>query len=436
MKPAKDNNYNRIRHRIFEIIQIGNVSDFPSKAVDIILALAIILNVGAIFLETFSRLSSLYKLCTVIEIVTVIIFTIEYILRIWTADYLYPKEKRMFDSEVKFIFSASGIVDLCCFLPFYLPFVFPAGIVAFRILRVVRIFRLFRINAYYDAFNVITDVIKEKKNQLLSAVFIIIILITASSLIMYNLEHAAQPEAFKNAFSGIWWSVSTMLTVGYGDIYPITPLGQIIAIVMAFLGVGLVAIPTGIISAGFVERWSRVNASENAHVVSQGANSAEQGVIFRPLRRANREIPTEEAIKLLKTEKRATFAVNGDNGYPFAIPVNYFYDSRVNKIYFHGAKSGHKVDSLKKDNRVCFTVYGNEHYEDGDWAPYLHSVVVFGRCRLLPPSKIDVENIRTLARRYYPNEEEIEETIEKYMDGVQMYEIDIEHICGKKIHEK
>ena len=124
--------------------------------------------------------------------------------------------------------------------------------------RVVRIFRLFRLNKYYDALNVITEVIASKRQQLLSSVFIILVLMVASSLCMYSLEHEAQPEVFANAFSGLWWAVSTLLTVGYGDIYPVTPLGRLFSIVITFLGVGMVAIPTGIISAGFVDQYSRL----------------------------------------------------------------------------------------------------------------------------------------------------------------------------------
>ena len=139
-----------------------------------------------------------------------------------------------------------------------------SGFVAFRMLRVVRIFHLFRVNSYYDSFNVIKSVIYEKRNQLASSIFIILILMTASSLCMYSAEHEAQPEAFANAFSELWWSVSTMLTVGYGDIYPITTAGQIMAIVIAFLGVGVVAIPTGIISAGFVEQYTKAQNASSA----------------------------------------------------------------------------------------------------------------------------------------------------------------------------
>lgn len=124
-------------------------------------------------------------------------------------------------------------------------------------LRVARIFHLFRLNAKYDSFNIITTVLYEKRNQIISSVFIVMVLMLASSMCMYSVEHNAQPDIFRNAFSGIWWSMSTLLTVGYGDIYPVTTLGRVMAICIAYLGVGAVAIPTGIISAGFVEQYQR-----------------------------------------------------------------------------------------------------------------------------------------------------------------------------------
>ena len=149
------------------------------------------------------------------------------------------------------------MIDLLTILPFF----FLSGFVVFRMMRVVRIFHLFRINTQYDSFNVITSVLYEKRTQLLSSIFILIVLMLASSLFLYNVEHKAQPDVFKNAFSGIWWSVSTLSTVGYGDMYPITPLGKFMAIIITFLGIGVVAIPTGIISAGFVEQYNKLKAT-------------------------------------------------------------------------------------------------------------------------------------------------------------------------------
>ncbi|MGN0481514.1 MAG: ion transporter [Lachnospiraceae bacterium] len=247
-----------MKKRIFDIIQIGNREDMPSRVFDIFIVVTIILNVVVMFLETFDELSSLQTLFTVVEVLTILIFCVEYALRIWTADYLYPGVGKL-KAKFKFLVSFDGIVDLCTILPVF----FLSGFIAFRMLRVVRILHLFRINAQYDSFNVITTDLKEKKNQIISSVFIIMIPMFASSLGMYSAEHDAQPEVFENAFSGIWWSVSTMLTVGYGDLYPITIVGRVMAIFIAFLGVGVVAIPTGIISAGFVEQYTKKAQSQS-----------------------------------------------------------------------------------------------------------------------------------------------------------------------------
>lgn len=251
------NKLKQSKKRIFEIIQIGNRADTPSLVFDLFIVFVIVLNIGVTFCQTFPQMAKYETVLSWIEFVTILIFTVEYVLRLWTAEYLYPKTGTV-KAKLKFMFSFYGLVDLLTVLPYFLPFFFPSGAVAFRMFRVVRILHLFRINAQYDAFNVITTVLKEKRNQLMSSIFLILVLMMASSLCMYSLECEAQPEHFANAFSGIWWSVSTLLTVGYGDIYPVTVGGQIMAIVIAFLGVGMVAIPTGIISAGFVEYYSRI----------------------------------------------------------------------------------------------------------------------------------------------------------------------------------
>lgn len=244
--------------RIFNIIQIGNKDDIPSRLFDIFITLVITINILVMVLETYSDLSSYFPILDAIALITIVIFCIEYGLRIWTSDLLYPHLSKS-KAIVKFLCSFDGVVDLLTILPFF----FLSGFVAFRILRIIRIFHLFRINGQYDSFAIIFSVLHEKKNQILSSVIIVLILMLSSSIGIYYAEHEAQPDVFRNAFSGIWWSVSTLLTVGYGDIYPVTVTGRIMAIATAFFGVGAVAIPTGIISAGFVEHYSRVNMLNN-----------------------------------------------------------------------------------------------------------------------------------------------------------------------------
>ena len=243
-------------------------------------------NILVTFLQTFDELTFLFPAFHVIEVITILIFCVEYILRIWTADYLYP-DKNEFRSRLRFLISFDGIIDLLTILPFF----FLSGMVIFRMLRVARIFHLFRLNARYDSFNVITTVLYEKRNQIISSVFIVLILMLASSLCMYSVEHDSQPEVFRNAFSGIWWSMSTLLTVGYGDIYPITTLGRIMAICIAYLGVGAVAIPTGIISAGFVEQYQRKSSLSNI----KAADIHEIAEIFVDKRFAGKSVEEMEA---------------------------------------------------------------------------------------------------------------------------------------------
>ena len=259
-----------MKKRIFDIIQIGNTEDVPSRLFDWFIVIVILLNIVTMFLKTFDAMAPVYPLLRIVETVTVGIFCAEYALRIWTADLLYP-DRSPAKARLRFLRSFDGVVDLLTILPLFLL----DGFIVFRMLRVVRIFHLFRINAQYDSFQVITGVLYEKRNQILSSLFIIIVLMLASSLCMYGAEHETQPENFRNAFSGIWWSMSTLLTVGYGDIYPVTAVGKCMAIVIAFLGVGAVAIPTGIISAGFVEQYSR-----NEHAAAKFQDLSEVGEIL------------------------------------------------------------------------------------------------------------------------------------------------------------
>ena len=246
------------RKRLFEIIEIGLPGDVASQVYDAFNILSIVINLVVSVMYTFDDLHAKFGPWLVtVEAITVAFFALDYCLRLWTAKFLRSSLSEP-KAVLRYIFSFSGLVDLLSFLPYYLPVFFPSGAVAFRMFRVARVFRLFRVNAYYDSLGVITEVISSKRQQLFSSVFILLVLMLASSLCMYSLEHEAQPQVFTNAFSGIWWSVSTLLTIGYGDIYPVTTMGKLFSIVITFLGVGMVAIPTGIISAGFVDQYTRI----------------------------------------------------------------------------------------------------------------------------------------------------------------------------------
>lgn len=158
--------------------------------------------------------------------------------------------------------------------------------------------------------------------------------------------------------------------------------------------------------------------------------------MFRTIRNKRSEIDINAAENLLQNSRRGVLAVNGDDGYPYAIPVNYFYDRENQKIYFHGARAGHKVDALRANDKICFTVYGNETIKEEAWAPFMQSVVVFGRCHLMEAGEKATAFLKRFAMKYYPNEQLVDEGIAQAGKEVQMFEIEIEHMSGKEVQER
>ena len=252
----------KIKQRVFDIIQVAKPNDIISRVFDISLLSLIILNVCLVIADTFTLPENIKIIFNIIEKVSVIIFTIEYVLRVWTADLLYP-EKNYFVAKIKYIFSFLALIDLLAILPFYIPYIIPIDLRVLRMLRIIRLFRIFKINRYTDALTKIFSVFKSKKHELLSSIFVVILLMIVAAVLMFNIENTAQPEVFKNAFDALWWALATLTTVGYGDIYPVTVLGKILSAIIALLGIGLVAVPTGIISAGFVEAISNTKQEKD-----------------------------------------------------------------------------------------------------------------------------------------------------------------------------
>lgn len=158
--------------------------------------------------------------------------------------------------------------------------------------------------------------------------------------------------------------------------------------------------------------------------------------MFRPIRRQKRALSQEETKDILRLARRGVLAMNGMEGYPYAVPINYLYDEENGKIYFHGARAGHKAEALKACGRVCFTVTGSEIIRDEAWAPYMRSAVVFGRCWLMERGAETTAVLKRLAMKYYPNEKLVDEEIEADGKAVQMFEITIEHISGKEVQER
>ena len=157
---------------------------------------------------------------------------------------------------------------------------------------------------------------------------------------------------------------------------------------------------------------------------------------FRPVRRKKSEIPREAAQEILRTARWGVLALNGDDGYPYAIPINFLYDAEAEKIYFHGAKAGYKVDALRKSDKVCFTACGEEIVKKEAWAPFASSAVAYGRCHLLESTPENMANLKRMAMKYYPDEESVDRAIASDTKGVQLFVIEIEHLTGKEVQEK
>ena len=158
--------------------------------------------------------------------------------------------------------------------------------------------------------------------------------------------------------------------------------------------------------------------------------------MFREIRKKRNKIEDSAAEELLRNSRRGVLAVNGDDGYPYAIPLNYFYDRENRKIYFHGARAGHKVDALRVCDKVCLR-FMEMRRSGGSWAPFMQSTVVFGRCHLMENgSEKAMEMLKRFAMKYYPNEQLADEEIAQAGRAVQMFEIEIEHLSGKEVQEK
>ncbi|MBR6086183.1 MAG: pyridoxamine 5'-phosphate oxidase family protein [Spirochaetales bacterium] len=157
--------------------------------------------------------------------------------------------------------------------------------------------------------------------------------------------------------------------------------------------------------------------------------------MFREMRRINQQISGSECRRILSEEKRAVLAVNGDGGYPYALPVNFYYDADENAVFIHSAKQGHKHDSILKSNQVCFTVH-DEGYRKNDWSYFVTSVIVFGRALVVEDPETKREKLRLLGQKYFPASVDIEDELNQGWERVDLIRIGIEHMTGKLVHEK
>ncbi|MBR6028172.1 MAG: ion transporter [Clostridia bacterium] len=266
-----------IRERVFEIVSKAESGDRASRVFDWTIMALIALSVLAIILESFAGLYAKYRtVFMVFERITVTVFAIEYLLRIWTADLLYPEAKH---PRLKYFFSPMALIDLLAILPFFLPFVSAdlRFLRMIRLLRLTRLLRVFKLGRYLEAFQTILRVIRSAGPKLLMSSVICFFIMLLSAIVMYTAENSVQPEQFPNVISALWWAICTLTTVGYGDVYPVTDIGKLFASFISFFGIGIIAIPTGIIAAEF-GRTVGQDGEEDAPTASAASAPAIEGL--------------------------------------------------------------------------------------------------------------------------------------------------------------
>lgn len=250
--------YSDFKKHIYILLDPSEGGTFWDKIIDGFVISLILLNVIAVILETVESLYLSYNsLFRAFELFSICIFTLEYALRVWTCTYI-DKYKQPILGRLRYILSFSSLIDLLAIVPFYLPLSKIYDFRFVRIFRLLRFMRVFKLGRYLNATRIISNVFKSKKEELVLCLLMTLALIVISSILMYFVEHDTQPDKFSSIPETMWWSVTTLTTVGYGDVFPITALGRILTAFISILGIGLFALPAGILASGFSAEFQKL----------------------------------------------------------------------------------------------------------------------------------------------------------------------------------
>ncbi len=252
-----------LKEKTYRLVEKGSHGNKVNLIFDYAIMSLIFISIISIILESIKEIGADFKLFLEwFDNCSVAIFSIEYLMRLYVSDLTHPSTNK-FKSVLKFIFSINGLIDLFAVLPFYIPMIIKIDLRFLRTLRLIRFLRILKINRYTKSLNLIWSVLKDKKSELAITGFVTLLLLIFASFVMYNVEGDKQPDAFPNILAAFWWAVATLTTVGYGDVYPITGLGKFLSGLIALMGIGLVALPTGIIGSGFMDRLKSNKKDEN-----------------------------------------------------------------------------------------------------------------------------------------------------------------------------
>ncbi len=257
-----------IKKTIFSILEKdhkGSEFGWIAQIVNFTIVALVFLNIFAVIIQTEKSIAVKYDtFFSLLENISVVFFTIEYLLRVWVSN-LNRRYSHVVFGRLKYTLTPIAIVDLLAILPFYLNLLFPIDFRFITILRFFRLLRIFKLKRYSQALNTLWKVILDKKEELVITFVTILGLLIVSASLMYYIERSSQPELFSSIPATMWWSVSTLTTVGYGDMVPITSFGKLLSACIAMLGIAMFALPAALLSSGFTEQIKKQRIKNNIH---------------------------------------------------------------------------------------------------------------------------------------------------------------------------
>lgn len=276
----------QFQRRLMEILEQATDKDRASKICDVFITTLVLCNILSVILESVSSLQAVYgQYFDLFEFWSVMFFTLEYVLRFWATGATYSDHGQKWRGRREYMFGFYGVVDLLAILPFYLQMLFPGA--DMRALRILRLVRVLKLSHYNSALEDLFNAVKNEARSFIAALYLLSIAIILTSSLMYYAEGDTQPEHFSSIPASMYWAIITLTTVGFGDISPVTWIGQVLATITAFIGVCTVAMLTGIVASSFATQMARrrvVYESQLREAYKDGVLSDEEKKMLLKLR--------------------------------------------------------------------------------------------------------------------------------------------------------